>query len=167
MTARLRELSSDQERLICLLQCREISDFCVKTKLSISVSHPLVIPADPRTFNPILEAGKCCAVWDGLSLENKLNIPESKYLVNIFTKSQVAKRKSYVINQQTNIDQIKFLLDLHNLSLSWISLVFLINSSCVPIMELIKDKRFLGKFSSLTIQTSFHQTFSLVTQRFF
>ena len=47
-------------------------------------------------------------VWDGLSLENKLNIPESKYLVNIFTKSQVAKRKSYVIDQQTNIDQINF-----------------------------------------------------------
>ena len=47
-------------------------------------------------------------MWDGLSLENKLNIPESKYLVNIFTKSQVAKRKSSVINQQTNIDQIKF-----------------------------------------------------------
>ena len=47
-------------------------------------------------------------VWDGLSLENKLNIPESKYLVNIFTKSQVAKRKSHVIDQQTNIDQINF-----------------------------------------------------------
>ena len=53
---------------------------------------------------------------DGLSLENKLNIPESKYLVNIFTKSQVAKRKSSVINQQTNIDPVKMIATGRNIT---------------------------------------------------
>ena len=42
-----------------------------------SISQPLLIPADPRTSvsKPVRE---------GLSLTNKLNIPESKSLVNIF-----------------------------------------------------------------------------------
>ena len=77
-------------------------------------------------------------MWDGLSLENKLNIPESKYLVNIFTKSQVAKRrKSYVIDQQTNIDQINFSIGTPQFVFILDLFVFLINSTCVPIMELI------------------------------